>query len=97
MDSAFLLDLNEQSAQHVHPEGGPTTTSNRAGRAEPDLSTASRRRLGANVEPLHSLAETNDGIIALMTCTWTREGLAQTQNQAVEYMTKKYQDEIGSK
>jgi limonene 1,2-monooxygenase len=26
-----------------------------------------------------------------------REGLAQTQNQAVEYMTKKYQDEVASK
>jgi limonene 1,2-monooxygenase len=26
-----------------------------------------------------------------------REGLAQSQNQAVEHMTKKYQDEIASK
>ena len=26
-----------------------------------------------------------------------REGLAQSQNQAVEYMTKKYQDELNSK
>jgi limonene 1,2-monooxygenase len=64
--------------------------------ANPAATKRSAELFAAEVMP-HFQGQAQPTLDAAGRASDAREGLAQTQNQAVEYMTKKYQDEVASK
>ena len=64
--------------------------------ANPAASKRSAELFAAEVMP-HFQGQAQPTLDAAARASDAREGLAQSQNQAVEYMTKKYQDELNSK
>ena len=64
--------------------------------ANPAATKRSAELFAAEVMP-HFQGQAQPTLDAAARASDAREGLAQSQNQAVEYMTKKYQDELNSK
>jgi limonene 1,2-monooxygenase len=64
--------------------------------ANPAATKRSAELFAAEVMP-HFQGQAQPTLDAAARASQVREGLAQTQLQAVEHMTKKYQDEIASK
>src|SRR6201995_3023132 len=64
--------------------------------ANPAATRRSAELFAAEVMP-HFQGQAQPTLDAAARASAAREGLAESQNQAVEHMTKKYQDEIGSK
>ncbi|MDT5115078.1 MAG: limonene 1,2-monooxygenase [Mycobacterium sp.] len=64
--------------------------------ANPAATKRSAELFAAEVMP-HFQGQAQPTLDAAARASEAREGLAQSQNQAVEYMTKKYQDELNSK
>ena len=65
-------------------------------RANPAATKRSAELFAAEVMP-HFQGQAEPTLNAASRASEVREGLAQSQNDAVAHMTKKYQDEIASK